>query len=472
MAPLSDSSSSLSAAPLSSKGVRRTALSETSRHNPVPRRGSHHIQILFVCASAVVALVFFGLSRPQSPQAQSESLVNMVNLAASFTSFTSFTSLAYWTQFAFAAANAQANTSSLADIVPKRDVLYVGGEYTNVTDAVTNATSIALIGQIYVEKLSPNPPLPPRVDEHRPLPIIFIAGAAQTGTNFLNTPDGRPGWASYFLSKGHTVYLSDQPSRGRSAWQPGGPGKFGTIGPPQVVSDIFTNTAQNGNQWPQAKLHTQWPGTGRMGDPTFDALYRSQVPLQTNRFISEEQNARAYAALVDIVGECFVISHSQAGAYGWRVGDMRPNLVKGIVQLEPSGPPFTLRPPFGTDPAFAFGLTDLPIAYDPPAGPAAELIKTLIQPAVDKDHDDCIMQTLPVKKLTNLARIPELVVTGEASFHAPYDYCTVAYLRQVGVDVEYADLGKEGIHGNGHMFFMEKNNIQIAERVYQWLQKH
>lgn len=26
-----------------------------------------------------------------------------------------------------------------------------------------------------------------------------------TGTNFLNTPDGRLGWADYFLSKGYEV---------------------------------------------------------------------------------------------------------------------------------------------------------------------------------------------------------------------------------------------------------------------------
>ncbi len=150
---------------------------------------------------------------------------------------------------------------------------------------------------------------------------------------------------------------------------------------------------------------------------------------------------------------------------------MRPDHVKGIVQLEPSGPPFTLRPPFGTDPAFAFGLTDLEISYEPTAGSKGENIKTFIEPAIDDDHDECIMQTSPVKQLKNLAKIPELVVTGEASFHAPYDYCTVKYLRQVGVDVDYLDLGKEGIHGNGHMFFMEKNNLEIADRVYQWLSK-
>lgn len=167
-----------------------------------------------------------------------------------------------------------------------------------------------MVGQIYVEKLSPNPP-----PANPPLPIIFMHGSAQTGTNFLNTPDGRPGWAAYFISKGHTVYLSDQPSRARSAYLPG-EGMPITIGSPSDVSDIFTDTKDNGGQWPQAKLQTQWPGTGRMGDPTFDQFYKSQVQFQGDRFISEEQNAQAYAALVDVVGDCYIIAHSQAGAYG------------------------------------------------------------------------------------------------------------------------------------------------------------
>jgi pimeloyl-ACP methyl ester carboxylesterase len=132
-----------------------------------------------------------------------------------------------------------------------------------------------------------------------------------------------------------------------------------------------------------------------------------------------------------------------------------------------------MRPPLGTYPALAFGLTDLPIEYTPSAGVNASLITTTIEPAIDADHENCIMQTEPAKQLTNIAKIPQLVMTGEASFHAPYDYCTAKYLKQAGVnDVEYADLGKEGIKGNGHMLFMEKNNIEIAERVYEWLERH
>lgn len=44
-----------------------------------------------------------------------------------------FTSVAYLSQFAFLGGNAQTNSSQLRDIVPKREVLYVGGKYTNIT---------------------------------------------------------------------------------------------------------------------------------------------------------------------------------------------------------------------------------------------------------------------------------------------------------------------------------------------------
>jgi hypothetical protein len=43
-----------------------------------------------------------------------------------------FTSLMYGTHFAVLGISAQTNSSQLKDIVPRRDVLYVGGQYTNV----------------------------------------------------------------------------------------------------------------------------------------------------------------------------------------------------------------------------------------------------------------------------------------------------------------------------------------------------
>ena len=63
------------------------------------------------------------------------------------------------------------------------------------------------------------------------------------------------------------------------------------------------------------------------------------------------------------------------------------------------------------------------------------------------------------------------MVTGEASFHAPFEHCTIKYLEQAGLHPTWLDLAKEGVHGNGHMMMLEKNNLQIADLIVKWLDK-
>jgi hypothetical protein len=68
--------------------------------------------------------LFANVSIPASLQCSN--WINMVN-------FISLTSFAYVAQGARLGANAHNNSSQLLDIVPKREVLYVGGSYTNIT---------------------------------------------------------------------------------------------------------------------------------------------------------------------------------------------------------------------------------------------------------------------------------------------------------------------------------------------------
>src|ERR1700730_9578990 len=106
-------------------------------------------------------------------------------------------------------------------------------------------------------------------------PLVLIHGAAQTATNWMRTPDGRPGWADFFVGQGYTVYMIDQPARGRSAWQPDIDGKLTALAA-ERIEQLFAAPETLGN-WPQAKKHTQWPGSGRIGAPVFDAFYATQV---------------------------------------------------------------------------------------------------------------------------------------------------------------------------------------------------
>jgi hypothetical protein len=83
----------------------------------------------------------------------------------------------------------------------------------------------------------------------------------------------------------------------------------------------------------------------------------------------------------------------------------------------------------------------------------------------------CWLQKAPARQLPNLQKLPILILTAEASYHAPYDHCTVRFLEQAGVRSEWIKLADAGIHGNGHMLMLEKNNLQIAEVMSKWLDK-
>ena len=69
------------------------------------------------------------------------------------------------------------------------------------------------------------------------------------------------------------------------------------------------------------------------------------------------------------------------------------------------------------------------------------------------------------------AQVPTLILQSEASYHAGYDQCSVRFLRQAGVSVDFIKLEDVGIRGNGHMMMLEKNNHEIAQVMIDWLEK-
>lgn len=343
--------------------------------------------------------------------------------------------------------------------VGRRGYFYVGGHY------VGEPGHRIMQGQIYVEVLVPR-------DVRRPYPLVLIHGAGQTATNWMGTPDGRKGWAEYFVEQGYVVYMIDQPMRGRSAYHPGdGPTRMYT-----AEHEEWQFTAiEKEHRWPQAKLHTQWPGDGpgkgQIGDPVFDAFYATQVETVVSNEETQRRNQEAGAALLDRIGPAIVLTHSQSGPFGWLIADVRPRLVKAIVAVEPSGPPFAAAV-LGTGKARVWGPTDIPITYDPPVKDPDEL--SIVRDAKPDGPDlfVCWMQKAPARQLVNLKIIPVMMVTAEASYHAVYDHCTAKYLTQAGVKVDHVRLRDVGIHGNGHMVMLEKNNLDVAHLIDGWIVKN
>src|SRR5262245_11602685 len=126
-----------------------------------------------------------------------------------------------------------------------------------------------IYGQMYVEIRIP-------ARQTHPYPIIMVHGGSMSGTNYTGTPDGREGWAQYFVRRGYAVYVVDQPGRGRSAhWSQ----VHGAVQPSRLgFTEQRFVAPERFKQWPQAHLHTQWPGAGKPGDPAFDQFYASQFP--------------------------------------------------------------------------------------------------------------------------------------------------------------------------------------------------
>ena len=348
-------------------------------------------------------------------------------------------------------------------VIAKQGYFFVGGTYLEAQDGRF------MSGQMYVEFQVPG-------KLTHPYPIVMFSGGGQSGLNYSGTPDGRDGWMQYFLRQGYAVYALDQPSRARSPHQPEvGPQSRNSV---ERVQQRFT-APERSNLWPQAKLHTQWPGAGVAGDPVFDQFFAQNYPSLVSFPRQQELNRDAGAALLDRIGPAILLTHSQSATFGWLVADARPALVKAIVAMEPSGPPVHDNVKKGAPGWFEdgplskpYGLTAPPLAYDPPVGNPAEL-RFVRQEKLDaSDLVRCWAQAEPARTLVHLQNTPVLVVQAEASYHAAYDHCTVAYLRQARVStVRFIRLADVGIKGNGHMLMLEKNNLEIAAVAERWLRE-
>ncbi len=348
-------------------------------------------------------------------------------------------------------------------VIARQGYFFAGGKYEE------RDGQKVLTGQLYVEFQIP-------AEQRCPYPVIMVHGGGQSGTNFTGTPDGREGWAQHFLRRGYAVYIVDQVGRGRSIYRPG---VYGTLRypEPERAQERFV-AMKRMKLWPQAATHTQWPGGDEVGDPVFDQFIASQLPSMTDMTEQQALNVPALIALIDKIGPSILLTHSQSGSFGWPVADARPDQVKALLAIEPNGPPFHdvgidyLGPPeqYKTGAlARRYGLSDLPLTFDPPLGAgetlAFEREGEIPSPGLARGW----LQKAPARQLTHLKKMPILVLSAEASYHATYDHLTVRFLEQAGVKPSFIRLEDRNIRGNGHMLMLEKNNHEIAAVIMDWL---
>src|SRR2546426_404748 len=204
--------------------------------------------------------------------------------------------------------------------IAREGFFYVGGKFTAVGGRQT------MTGQMYVEVRLP-------AGKPHPYPIVMVHRGTMSGTNYTGTPDGREGWAQYFVRQGYAAYVVDQPGRGRSAYQ------AEVYGPAELVDRENSQRRYIAQEkyklWPQAHLHTQWPGSGEPDDPIVRQLVASQLPAIRDFRQQQILNRDALVALLDRIGPAVLLVHSQAGAFGWPVADARTNLRKTLLAVLP-----------------------------------------------------------------------------------------------------------------------------------------
>ncbi|CAD0089969.1 unnamed protein product [Aureobasidium vineae] len=378
--------------------------------------------------------------------------------------FSALFNLASVASVAFAAAdctgiNAVAPQCVSQEALHYRDFFYIGGRY--VAGAAGNLT----YDQLYVEKLTP------AAGVNQSKPVVLSHGGGTSGVVSHN----RKGFASHFLDYGYQVYIIDQTSVGRGSAEDLDDYVM-RIGSTAEITEKGFTAPELTNAYPQSQQHTQWPGSGVKGDSVFDAFESTFIPLTSNLTIQELSMRSSGCQLLSLIGPSFLISHSIGALHPLLLSNDCPALVAGNINLEPGNIPFqsyvgNTTSSVGRTSARPWGMTNTHVTYEPAISDSSELTYELVGDDTPAKRS-CYMQTGTIHKLTEIAKVKYVALTGSASPHITYEHCVIDFLEQAGVATEWIKLADKGIVGNGHFGYLEKNSPQIAGVVHEWIQSN
>jgi hypothetical protein len=266
--------------------------------------------------------------------------------------------------------------------------------------------------QMYVQYFLPK-------DRKGKVPLLMWHGGGLTGVTYETTPDGREGWLNMFVRKGWDVYNSDAVERGRASW---------AMSPDIFKGEpVFLNQANayerfrigggEGTWNPDPAKRKILPGN-QFPVEAYESFVKQIVPRWTT---TDAAIIAAYTELVDKVCPCVILFHSQAGQFGFKVAQARPDKVRALVAVEPAG------------------------IGDPAKAAALKAVPTVMV------FGDYIPQD---------ARWPQI---------RKNDYDFADAIRAGGGSVDVVNLPEIGIKGNSHMLMMDKNNAEIADVIHKWL---
>lgn len=279
----------------------------------------------------------------------------------------------------------------------------------------------------------------PETVEH-PYPVILVHGGGGQGADYLGTADGKPGWIDTFVAAGFLTYVVDRPGHGRSWFHPDVVGPAGGMFPYQAAQGLFA---------PGIPGHTQAVWTGEPGDPGTDQLVSGMGFVHADYAEVNRMDADRLAKLLDRTGPAIILTHSAGAPAGWLVCELRHDLVKAHVALEPIGPAFGGFPGLGE---LTWGLSAQKPHFEPEPATPEEL----------KANPSAFRQT-------GLAGIPTAVIVAEASPFTAFEESVSDFVNALGGSSEFINIADHGVHGNGHGMMLEANAAEAAGPIIEWI---
>lgn len=308
---------------------------------------------------------------------------------------------------------------------------FVGGEKVEQTEVELG--NLGPGGHITVNQMYVRFMVPQGGDGN--VPVVMVHGATLTGKSWETTPDGRMGWDEYFVRKGHPVYVPDQVGRGRSGFNQAAYNNARAGSAPAASQAVWLRFSDEG-VWPNFRFGAK-PGApfpdSQFPVAAVDELSKQAVPDPSAGLPRPNPTLKALADLAGQLKGAVLMGHSQSGSFPLEAALVNPAAAKALVLVEPGRCPDTY-----TDQQIRT-LAAVPILV------------------VFGDHRETA---------TGLPTLP----TWQGRFEACQ--AMIGRITSAGGQAEMLAPPDRGIRGNSHMIMQDRNSLQIADLVLQWIGAH
>lgn len=292
----------------------------------------------------------------------------------------------------------------------------------------------------------------------RTYPIVMWHGIGQSGKTYESTPDGREGYMSILPRHDWSVYIIDQPRRGRAGYTMSTTDTKDAV--PTILQESAVWDAFRNGLWKQPTSPYFFPNTQFPQTPyAVDQFFRQQTPDTGEEPRTDEHRffmGQTMAQLLKQTSPAILVTHSNSGQYGWTTAMVAPKSVKAIVSYEPGRS------------VFPKNETPEDITSD------IAMVNEALMPQLVSIEDFKKLTAMPILIIfgDNIAKEESDVFNSEvwriASKRAKQFVDTV---NRHGGDAKLILLPELGIYGNTHAPFADLNNLEIAELLEAFLKE-